>query len=106
MNLYDQATADLATMINDREFARPVSINGAAAVACILDDELAKVGADGLREWDATLYVRAADFEPEPVIDQRLELAGEAPLGTRSAIVVHVDTQHGLRTIRLRWFES
>jgi hypothetical protein len=105
MDLHEQATADLATMHNVAEFADALSINGAPAVPCILDDELAPTPHEGVREWDATLYVRASDLLERPVIDQRLELVGDRS-GTRSATVVHSNTTHGEHVIRLKWFES
>jgi hypothetical protein len=113
MNFFDQATADLSSMHNVDEFARFLSINkvgesGATAVACILDEELAPVmSADGVREWDATLYVPAASLPEEPVIDQRFELVGDSLVGgSKSVIVVHTNTIHNERVIRLRWFDS
>jgi hypothetical protein len=106
MNLRDQATADLATLHNVDEFAIALSINGAPAVACILDEELAKTEADGVREWDAILYVPAASLPVAPVTDQRLELDGADIGGHRSAIVVHTNTIHNQREIQLRWFDS
>lgn len=108
MNLNDQALADLATMHNIAEFANTLTItsdDGSVSVPCILDEELAKVEADGVREWNATLYVRASDLPIAPVVGQRLELVGD-DIGTRSASVVHTNTIHGERVIRLRWFES
>jgi len=105
MNLHDQVIADLATFHNVDEFAIPLQINGAAAVPCILDEELAPTASEGVREWDATLYVRASDLAA-PVIDQRLELAGDSIGGARSAIVVHTNTIHGEQVIRLRWPQS
>lgn len=104
MTLRDQAITDLATMHNVDEFATPISFNGAAAVPCILDEELARTAADGVREWDVTLYVRASDLA-EPVIDQHFALVGD-DIGERSAIVVHTSTVHGERELRLRWLDS
>ena len=108
MTFRDQATADLATMHNVDEFAISLSINGGSAVDCILDEELAKTSAEGTREWDATLYVPAASLPTAPVVDQRLELAGDklGGNGRRSAIVVHTNTIHDERILRLRWFDS
>ena len=110
MNFAAQAVADLDTMINMDEFAILLSINGAAAVRCILDEALKKDPEEGVREWDGTLTLKETDLSP-PVPDQRLELGSYTDqAGTvvpaRSAIVVHTAGQHGLQTIYFRWFES
>ena len=101
MNLAEHATADLAILINDQEFATLASINGAPAVTYVLDDDVTKIPLDGegVRRWDSTLYVALADM-PQPVPDQRITIAG------RPANVVSVNAVHGLLTIGLRWWDS
>lgn len=97
--LHDQAIADLAAMLDDREFATLTSINGAAPVPCIVDHELKGTRFEGVREWDCTLYVRTSDLA-EAVPGQRFQL------DDRSAVVVDADEIHGLQVVHLRWYES
>ena len=109
MAFKDQLAADLGSVFfpgktgKPAEFDEAITIDGAYAVSCILDESEGQHSADGVMQWSATLYLAAEDLAM-PVVDQRLVLT--TATATRQAGVVGVDVTDGLLTIRLRWFDS
>lgn len=112
MGFKEQIAADRsAVFLNTAEFGEPRSINGAAAVATVLEavdlsvrgsgsDAGRAVEGDGVYSSESVLHARVEDLEAVPVIGQRLSVDG------RAANVLHVATEEGMLAIRLHWYES
>lgn len=99
MSFRDQAIADLPTFINVDEFGDTLEIDG-AAMACVLVNDEAPTGMDGVTVLESTLYVRASDFVEPPVVRQRMTVGG------KQANVIRVDQEQGMLVIRLQWYNS
>ncbi len=100
MTLREQVTADLSAFLNADEFGEVVDIDG-SAVTCVFDPVVeTPASQEGVLNQDRTISARASDFAEQPVVGQRLTIAGE------QANVVAVDEQQGMLVIRLRWFNS
>jgi len=99
MDFKAQAIADLPTFVNVSEFGDTLEIDG-ASVACVLVNDETTDDRDGVSLLESTLYVHASDFDPPPVIRQRLTI------GDRQANVLRVDEEQGILVIRLQWFDS
>lgn len=102
MTFKEQATLDLPTFVNVREFADLVDIDG-DKVACSIEGNGDTVGdQDGVTNVDTVLYVKTADFYDgkHPVVGQRIKIDG------RPSNVVGVVEDQGILTIRLQWMDS
>lgn len=99
MSFRDQAIADLPAFTNIAEFGDIVEIDG-VPMACVLVNDEAPDGEDGVSVLESTLYAAASSFAEMPVVRQRMTI------GTRLANVQKVDEEQGMLVVRLRWFNS
>lgn len=99
MSFRDQAIADLPTFVNVDDFGETLVVNG-TAMACVLVNDEAPTGMDGVTVLESTLYARSSDFVEAPVVRERMSI------GARLANVIRVDEEQGMLVIRLQWYNS
>lgn len=99
MSFRDQAIADLPTFVNVDEFGDTREVNG-VTMACVLVNDEAPTGMDGVTVLESTLYARASDFLSPPAVRERMSI------DARLANVIRVDEEQGMLVIRLQWFNS
>lgn len=99
MSFRDQAIADLPAFLNVGEFGDTLVVDG-VTMACVLVNDEAPDGEDGVSVIESILYAAASSFTIEPAVRQRMTI------GSRMANVVRVDEEQGMLAIRLRWYNS
>jgi hypothetical protein len=99
MSFRDQAIADLPAFLDVDEFGDTIAIDG-VPMACVLVNDEAPDGEEGVSVLESTLYVAASEFAVEPAVREHMTV------GARKANIIRVDEEQGMLVIRLQWFES